>query len=215
MIGIKARRTERGGADPVPEGSQPLGRGGQSVGVPVETEEGEVGSGLEEEPACPAPPRVASTRIPAGSAGRSRPPGRPSPGGGGKPVMQVVTRRNPLSVVAHLQPPGRQRSSGCLSRPTMTEAGGVGAVHLAGREAAGERTHCLCHGLVASSSSFSVCVGGCLGWVMVSCQSGSAGWPRHAGHRRASRSGRLSAHSALLRASMSSKRSAFQISTRS
>ena len=139
--------------DPVAEGGEHLGGGGRASRVLVDPQEPEIGSGLEQEPGVPATSQRGIHQDP----GWDRPEqlddrGRPSPGWWWKALVMLSSLRSRLPVGSLICSPP---AGGCrrdVSPTGETEAGGVGAVHLADRETADERTHCLCPGSFASSS---------------------------------------------------------------
>ena len=67
-------RSRRARCGPIPEGSERRARRRHGGGVPVDAEETEVGSGVEDAPAWPPPPTVASTTSPAGPGSGAPPP---------------------------------------------------------------------------------------------------------------------------------------------
>ena len=158
---VRDGRTGTGAASPDRRRAELGGGGGQALGS-IPTEDPESGRAWSRRRACPPPPSVASTRTPAAPAGTARRPCRPSPAGGGtvpSSVSAVSSLRCPPSASsgpAHLQPPGQRLSSGCLP-DDETEAGGVGAVHLAGRETPDERSWSGSFALLRSSSSSLLC----------------------------------------------------------
>ena len=155
--------------DPVTEGSEHLGRRRQCRRVPVDPEELEVGPGLEQQPGVAA----AAERGVHQHAGWDGPEDLDDPVGHHRHVVELGHWHRDSTRLRYRTPGGSVISlicsppaGGCrrdVSPTSETEAGGVGAVHLADRETADERRlEYLVRPFLASFPSWFVVLGSAL-----------------------------------------------------